>query len=89
MPRSHLLNCGRVNEVVRTCNPHNSTDVNVAPRGAAAICLAAALWGLDGVVLTPRLSNLAVPFVVFLLHAVPFGLMQPVLFGCWRRLRGL
>jgi drug/metabolite transporter (DMT)-like permease len=55
--------------------------------GAVAICLAAALWGLDGVVLTPRLANLAVPFVVFLLHAVPFGLMQPVLFGCWRRLR--
>ncbi len=55
--------------------------------GALAICLAAALWGLDGVVLTPRLSALAVPFVVFLLHAVPFALMQPVLFGCWRRLR--
>jgi len=54
--------------------------------GALAICVAAALWGLDGVVLTPRLSSLAVPFVVFLLHAVPFGLMQPVLFGCWRRL---
>ena len=49
--------------------------------------MAAALWGLDGVVLTPRLANMAVPFVVFLLHAVPFGLMQPVLFGCWRRLR--
>jgi len=55
--------------------------------GALAICVAAALWGLDGVVLTPRLANMAVPFVVFLLHAVPFGLMQPVLFGCWRRLR--
>ena len=38
-------------------------------------------------VLTPRLSNLAVPLVVFLLHAVPFGLMQPFLFGCWKRLR--
>lgn len=55
--------------------------------GAIAICLAASLWGLDGVVLTPRLSTLAVAFVVFLLHAVPFALMQPVLFGCWRRLR--
>jgi len=65
--------------------------IKVAPRsssvGAIAICVAAALWGLDGVVLTPRLSGLAVPFVVFLLHAVPFGLMQPILFGCWRRLR--
>lgn len=38
-------------------------------------------------VLTPRLANLPVPFVVFLLHAVPFGLMQPVLAGSWRRLR--
>ncbi len=55
--------------------------------GALAICVAAALWGLDGVVLTPRLTGMAVPFVVFLLHALPFGLMQPVLFGCWRRLR--
>ena len=70
--------------------PDNSTSVNVAPRvtaGALAICVAAALWGLDGVVLTPRLFNLAVPFVVFLLHIVPFGLMQPVLWGCWRRLK--
>ncbi len=49
--------------------------------------MAAALWGLDGVVLTPRLSGMAVPFVVFLLHALPFGLMQPVLFGCWKKFR--
>ncbi|MGD9252714.1 MAG: hypothetical protein PVG92_02140, partial [Holophagae bacterium] len=55
--------------------------------GAALICLSAALWGLDGVVLTPRLSNLPVPFVVFLLHAVPFVLMQPFLAGSYRRLR--
>ena len=54
--------------------------------GALAICVAAVLWGLDGVVLTPRLMGLAVPFVVFLLHAVPFALMQPVLYGSWRRL---
>ncbi len=39
--------------------------------GAALICVSAALWGVDGVVLTPRLSNLSVPFVVFLLHAIP------------------
>ncbi len=55
--------------------------------GAALICLAAALWGLDGVVLTPRLSGLPVPFVVFLLHAVPFVLMQPILFRSYRNLR--
>ena len=55
--------------------------------GAALICLSAALWGLDGVVLTPRLANLQVPFVVFLLHAVPFALMQPFLWHSYRRLR--
>jgi len=55
--------------------------------GAALICLSAALWGMDGVVLTPRLSNLSVPFVVFLLHAVPFILMQPFLWHSYTRLR--
>ena len=57
--------------------------------GAALICFSAALWGLDGVVLTPRLANLEVPFVVFLLHAVPFALMQPVLWRTYRRLRAM
>jgi drug/metabolite transporter (DMT)-like permease len=57
--------------------------------GAALICLSAALWGLDGVVLTPRLANLQVPFVVFLLHAIPFALMQPVLWRSYRRLRAM
>ncbi len=57
--------------------------------GALAICLAATLWGLDGVVLTPRLHNLEVPFVVLLVHAVPFLLMQPVLFSSYRKLRAL
>jgi drug/metabolite transporter (DMT)-like permease len=46
---------------------------------ALAICVAAALWGFDGVVLTPRLFALPVLFVVFLLHAVPFLLMQAFL----------
>lgn len=57
--------------------------------GAAAICAAAALWGLDGVVLTPRLHNLPVLVVVFLLHAVPFLLMQPALAKSYSRLRHL
>lgn len=57
--------------------------------GALAICISAALWGFDGVVLTPRLVPLAVPFVVFLLHAVPFVFMQPFLAGTWRRLGAL
>lgn len=53
---------------------------------AGAICVAAALWGLDGVVLTPRLSGLPVLFVVFLIHAVPFLVMQPILFNTWNEL---
>lgn len=57
--------------------------------GAAFICLSAALWGLDGVVLTPRLANLQVPVVVFLLHAIPFAIMQPFLWRSYRRLRAM
>lgn len=57
--------------------------------GAAAICAAATLWGLDGVVLTPRLHNLNVLWVVFLLHAVPFVLMQPFLARSYAKLRRL
>jgi drug/metabolite transporter (DMT)-like permease len=57
--------------------------------GALAICAAAFLWGLDGVALTPRLNALPVPFVVFLLHFVPFALMQPLLFGRYRTLARL
>lgn len=57
--------------------------------GALSICLAAALWGLDGVVLTPRLANLSVPLVVFLLHLVPFLLMQPWLYNSYGALRRL
>ena len=56
---------------------------------AAAICTAASLWGLDGVVLTPRLFGLPVLFVVFLIHAVPFLVMQPILFSTWRELAAM
>jgi len=53
------------------------------------IGFAAALWGLDGVVLTPRLSNLNVIFVVFLLHAMPFLLMNAFLFKRYSALKNL
>ena len=58
-------------------------------RGALAICIAASLWGLDGVVLTPRLHNLDVLFVVFLLHLVPFVILQPFFFSSYKTLRTL
>jgi drug/metabolite transporter (DMT)-like permease len=55
--------------------------------GAGAVSLAAILWGLDGIVLTPRLYNLEVSFVVFVLHALPFLIMQPFLFKHYRYLK--
>jgi drug/metabolite transporter (DMT)-like permease len=54
--------------------------------GGVAISFAATMWGLDGVVLTPRLYNLDVGFVVFILHALPFLIMQPFLFKHYRHL---
>ncbi len=50
------------------------------------IAIAASLWGLDGVVLTPRLSNLHVILVVFLLHAIPFIAMNVFLFKHYNEL---
>ncbi len=44
--------------------------------GAIAVSFAAILWGLDGVVLTPRLYNLKVDYVVFIFHALPFLIMN-------------
>ncbi|PKP33983.1 MAG: EamA family transporter [Bacteroidetes bacterium HGW-Bacteroidetes-17] len=44
--------------------------------GTIAISFSAMLWGLDGVVLTPRLYNLDVFYVVFVLHAIPFIIMN-------------
>jgi drug/metabolite transporter (DMT)-like permease len=44
--------------------------------GAMAICVAAILWGLDGIVLTPQLYRLNIGLVVFVLHAFPFLLMN-------------
>ncbi|MCK5776580.1 MAG: EamA family transporter [Bacteroidales bacterium] len=48
--------------------------------GAVLIAVSATLWGFDGIVLTPRLNNLNVAFVVFILHLIPFLLMMPFLF---------
>jgi drug/metabolite transporter (DMT)-like permease len=55
--------------------------------GAVSISFAAIMWGLDGVVLTPRLYNLDVGFVVFILHLIPFILMQTFLFREYRHLK--
>jgi drug/metabolite transporter (DMT)-like permease len=44
--------------------------------GGIAISFAAMLWGFDGIVLTPRLYNLDIGFVVFMVHLIPFVFMQ-------------
>ncbi|MDP2724460.1 MAG: DMT family transporter [Bacteroidales bacterium] len=56
-------------------------------RGTIAISFSAILWGFDGVVLTPRLHNLDVSWVVFVLHAFPFLLMNLFLFSEYKNLK--
>ena len=55
--------------------------------GAMAICVAATLWGLDGVVLTPRLYSLNIGLVVFIFHALPFLLMNIFMFKEYKHIR--
>ncbi len=57
--------------------------------GFISILFAATLWGLDGVALTPNLYNLSVPFVVFILHLLPFIIMQPFLYGNYKSLKSM
>jgi len=54
---------------------------------ALFVCLSATMWGFDGVVLTPRLFNLDVGFVVFMLHLIPFSLMNLFLFREYKNLK--
>ena len=49
---------------------------NFQIKGSLAIAISAILWAVDGVLLTPRLYNLNVSFVVFLLHLLPFLIMS-------------
>ncbi len=55
--------------------------------GTIAISFSAMLWGLDGVVLTPRLFNLDVFYVVFMLHAIPFVIMNFFFFKEYSKIR--
>lgn len=64
-------------------------DLKSVVSGSIAISLAAILWGFDGVFLTPRLYNLDIGFVVFMVHAIPFVLMQFFLFKSYSTLRTL
>lgn len=57
--------------------------------GTVALSICSILWGLDGVVLTPRLYNLPPPFVVFILHAIPFIVMNLFFYGYYNLLQPL
>lgn len=56
-------------------------------KGTAAIGFSAILWGFDGVVLTPRLHGLDVGYVVFMLHFIPFVLMNIFMFNEYKQLK--
>jgi drug/metabolite transporter (DMT)-like permease len=55
--------------------------------GAMAICVAAILWGLDGIVLTPRLYSLDIVLVVFIFHFLPFLLMNIFMYKEYKYIR--
>lgn len=55
--------------------------------GAIAVCISASLWGFDGIVLTPNLYNLDVAYVVFMLHLIPFALMNIFLYREYKHIR--
>ena len=55
--------------------------------GVLGVCFTGILWGLDGTVLTPRLYNLDTAFVVFMLHAIPFLIMNLFLYKEYKYLK--
>jgi drug/metabolite transporter (DMT)-like permease len=63
------------------------TSKRTSIKASVAIGFSAMLWGFDGVVLTPRLYNLDVGYVVFMLHLFPFLLMNLFFFKEYRYLK--
>jgi drug/metabolite transporter (DMT)-like permease len=55
--------------------------------GALAVSISAIMWGFDGIVLTPRLYNLDVGYVVFMLHLIPFAIMNLFLYKQYRHIK--
>lgn len=54
---------------------------------AMAISFSAILWGFDGVVLTPRLHDLKIGYVVFVFHMLPFLIMNLFFYKQYRHLK--
>ncbi len=57
--------------------------------GAFLVAFAAMLWGMDGIIFTPKLYNLNVLFVVFVLHLIPFLIMNLFLYKRYKYLQTL
>jgi drug/metabolite transporter (DMT)-like permease len=55
--------------------------------GAILIGISATFWGFDGIVLTPSLYNLPVAYVVFILHLVPFLIMNMFLYNRYKNIK--
>ncbi len=53
------------------------------------IIIAAALWGLDGIILRPSLYSLPVPLVVLVEHFLAFVVMLPFLIKEWKEIKNL
>ena len=55
--------------------------------GAIAISFAAILWGFDGIVLTPHLYNLNITYVVFMVHCIPFLILNFFCYNSYKELK--
>ena len=55
--------------------------------GVIAVSLASVMWGFDGIVLTPQLYNLNVSYVVFMVHLIPFLIMNLFLYKNYSLIR--
>jgi len=65
----------------------NNKTRNPRITGALAVAISAALWGVDGILLTPQLYNLNTAFVVFVIHLFPFLLMNLFFFKQYKLLK--
>ena len=52
--------------------------------GAIAVAIAAALWGISGIIFIPNLYNLPTYFVVFMIHFLPFCFLTLFFFRQYR-----
>ena len=52
--------------------------------GALSVAVAAALWGISGIIFIPHLSNLPTSFVVFMMHSLPFLILTVFFYKQYR-----